>query len=34
MRQIDRFDRARSGLTPTHIDLGHRLNGMPVETNP
>ena len=22
--QLDRFDRARTGLTPVHIDLGHR----------
>ncbi len=24
LAQLDRFDRARSGQTPTHIDLGHR----------
>ena len=23
--QLDRFDRARNGLTPVHIDLGHRV---------
>jgi len=26
LKQLDRFDRARTGLTPTHIDLG-RLSG-------
>lgn len=25
--RLDRFDRARSGLTPTHIDLGRQLAG-------
>lgn len=24
LKQLDRFDRARSGLTPTHVDLGQR----------
>jgi muconate cycloisomerase len=24
MAQLDRFDRARTGQAPAHIDLGHR----------
>ena len=24
LAQLDRFDRARAGLTATHIDLGHK----------
>ena len=26
LKQLDRFDRARTGLTPTHIDLGQRAD--------